>query len=128
MKKTILLIIGILFISLVAAYTPPDSDAVVIQLDGDYIPPNSDAVVLTFGEAPTDTCTYTSGDWEVNCADNCTISSNVDLDGNKFLITGNGTFTMNANITNRGKGSYAKGSSATARCIIKCVTGSFTKD
>ena len=50
----------------------------------------------------TDTCTYSSGAWLVNCSDNCTISSPVIGTGNtNFTITGKeGTFVINANITN----------------------------
>lgn len=46
-------------------------------------------------------CTYSgSGDWEINCADDCTISSAVDLLTNNVIITGTGTLTLTANIFN----------------------------
>ena len=57
---------------------------------------NTETLVV---QAP-DTCTYTTGDWSVDCSDNCTITSNVNLGGNDLLFTNSGTFTVNANITN----------------------------
>ena len=41
-----------------------------------------------------DTCTYTSGDWNVDAADNCVITSDVDLGGNNVIITGTGSFIV----------------------------------
>jgi len=47
-----------------------------------------------------DTCTYGgSGDWDVNCADNCTIITNTNLPANTLNLYGTGTFTILANIT-----------------------------
>ena len=55
---------------------------------------------VTFNVAlVTDTCTYSSGTWNVNCADNCVISSPVNLNGNMLFITGNGLFTLDADIS-----------------------------
>lgn len=48
-----------------------------------------------------DTCTYTSGNWDVTCSDNCTINSNVNLNGNNLTLSNdNGTFNVRANISN----------------------------
>ena len=69
------------------------------------------------------TCTYTSGNWEVNCADNCTISADVDLGGDDITISGAGTFTITgANITNFGNG-LVKGENETAQCTVRCLDG-----
>jgi hypothetical protein len=47
-----------------------------------------------------DTCTYTSGNWNVLGSDNCVISTNVNGDsGANMTIDGVGTFTLDANIT-----------------------------
>jgi len=47
-----------------------------------------------------DTCTYPgSGDWNVECSDNCTISSPVTGDGSNLNIGGTGVFNINADIT-----------------------------
>jgi len=68
---------------------------------------------------PADTCTYSSGNWLVNCADNCTIASNVVGDASNLIIDGTGKFTMNANISGFGK-YIIKGN-----CKIYCKTGCF---
>lgn len=61
-------------------------------LDADYLTLSNDYAI-------TDTCTYSSGDWNVNCADNCTITSNVNLGGNNIIFSSSGSFTVQANIT-----------------------------
>lgn len=53
--------------------------------------------------APVDSCTYTSGDWIVDCEDGCNITSNVDLGGSDILFNNSGFFFLKANITNRGE-------------------------
>ena len=54
----------------------------------------------TSANPPSDTCTYGgSGDWEVDASDNCDITTNTDIGTNSLIITGTGTFTLNANIT-----------------------------
>jgi hypothetical protein len=71
---------------------------------------------------PADTCTYTSGNWNVNCADNCNISSNVALGGNNMTITGTGTFTTEANITQY-TNLTIKGTDTSNKCIVRCFKG-----
>ncbi len=51
----------------------------------------------------TDTCTYSSGNWAVDCLDNCSIDSNVNLGGNNISLSGAGHFDISANITNFNK-------------------------
>jgi hypothetical protein len=46
----------------------------------------------------TDTCAYSSGDWNIDASDNCVISSSVDVGGNDIFCTGNGSFTVNNNV------------------------------
>ncbi len=65
----------------------------VIELYGDGTPPP-----YPF----EDTCTYTSGNWNVNCNDNCSITSNVNLGGNNLSLSGVGSFDVQANITDFG--------------------------
>ena len=49
----------------------------------------------------TDSCTYTSGDFDVLCIDNCTITDNINLGGNNLTITaGPGNFDVRADIIN----------------------------
>ena len=46
-----------------------------------------------------DTCTYPgSGNWEVECSDNCVITSPVDMGGNNLILNGTGVFVVNAAI------------------------------
>ncbi len=45
--------------------------------------------------AAADTCTYTSGNWDVAAADNCVISENVTIDtGGNVTCAGTGSFTI----------------------------------
>lgn len=63
----------------------------------------------------TDSCTYSgSGNFVVDCADNCTISSNVIGDGNNFSCIGSGTFIMDANVSNFTR--YTIGGACTVTC------------
>ena len=75
---------------------------------------------ITYVPTAVDTCTYAgSGNWEVDCSDNCTISSNVVGDGSNFSVIGTGYFLMTANISDfilyhiRGA------------CKVTCNTGCF---
>ena len=75
--------------------------------------------------APADTCTYSgSGTWEVNCADNCSITSQVDLGGEDITITGFGTFTTDSDIINYGD-LLIEGVDSTHRCEVMCNGGCF---
>jgi hypothetical protein len=47
-----------------------------------------------------DTCTYSSGDWNINCADNCVITSPVDLGTNNINAYGSGTVNVDTTISN----------------------------
>ncbi len=44
--------------------------------------------------APADSCTYSSGDWNIDASDNCVISTLVDVGGNSVSLTGSGTLTI----------------------------------
>lgn len=71
-----------------------------------YTEGNRQSLISSMGElyVGIDTCTYASGNWNINCADNCNVSSNVDLGGNNFTIVGTGRITITANITNFKRG------------------------
>ena len=72
-----------------------------------------------------DSCTYTSGDWVVDCSDNCVITSNEDLGGNDFIISGTGTFRLSgANITNYGR-VRSDGTDSNNMCIARTENGGF---
>lgn len=74
-------------------------------------------VTIIEGEAPADTCTYASGNWNVNCADNCIITSNVDLGWNNITFINIGLFNIQANITS------IKRKEISAGCIIFINSG-----
>ena len=57
---------------------------------------------LSYPFEAADTCTYSSGNWAVDCNDNCSIVSNVGLGGNNLTLTGVGIFDVRANITSFG--------------------------
>jgi len=70
---------------------------------------------------PADTCTYTSGNWDINCADNCTISTAVDMAGNNVTVWGSGLITFTNNITNIGRATI--GGLASQMCVVRCQGG-----
>jgi len=57
----------------------------------------SNAIVII-----TDTCTYSSGNWNIDCSDNCEITSDVNLEGNNIYFTNTGEFYVKSNIENYG--------------------------
>jgi len=62
----------------------------------DYLP-----LAVWVAPPPSDTCTYSgSGLWNIKCDDNCSITSNVNLNNNNLTFNNSGTFNTNANITN----------------------------
>ncbi len=69
-----------------------------------------------------DTCTYSSGNWEVNCSDGCNITSTVNLNGNNISIIGVGTFITNVSIHNW-TGFHIEGINSSDRCIVTCKQG-----
>lgn len=67
----------------------------------------------------SDTCTYGgSGDWNIDCADNCVISSSDDIGGNDIIITGEGLTVFQAKPTNYGK-ILSLGDSSTNICRVR---------
>ncbi len=48
----------------------------------------------------TDPCAYTSGNWNLNCSANCSVTSDMNLNNNNLTLTGDGTFSTNATISN----------------------------
>lgn len=71
----------------------------------------------------SEACTYSgSGNWVVECSDNCSISSNIDLLGNNISISGTGVFRTTANITNYGD-LFIEGTDSSNRCEVYCLDG-----
>jgi len=78
---------------------------------------------MNTGAPPVDTCTYTSGNWEVACSDDCSITSAVDIDsGNNITITGTGTFSTTKNITGW-TNLRIEGTNSSNRCVVTCSAG-----
>ncbi len=61
--------------------------------------PETGNFTFTISSPAADTCTYTSGDWFVECSDNCVITSDTFLPSNDLILNGSGSFNIQANIT-----------------------------
>ena len=122
MKKLILLFVFIFCIGFTLPYTAPDNDDVNLVLGTGYTAPDNDDVNLVLGEVIVDSCTYTSGDWEVDCSDNCTITDSIDLGGNDISIIGTGTFITTANISNYNL-LHIEGTDSSNICRVTCKEG-----
>ena len=79
---------------------------------------NSSLMWVNVTAAAADTCSYTSGDWNVDCSDNCDIVSPVDLGGNNIFIKGVGVFNVNNKISNLGNLLHVSGG-----CRVHCSGG-----
>jgi len=103
MKKIILIaLIGVLFLSMVYAYTPVPYYSANLTLTMEYTPVPYYSANLTLGEAVTDSCSPSSpltADHTFECSDRCNITSEIDGRGFNILINGTGTFTTTVNIT-----------------------------
>ena len=60
---------------------------------------NNTGAIHTLTITSTDTCTYSSGNWDVDCSDYCNITTITSLPSNNLTLTGTGVFTILANIT-----------------------------
>ena len=83
---------------------------------------NTIVVKVYYSEAPSDTCTYSAGNWNVDCSDNCVISSPVDVSGNEIFIIGTGTFVTTVDITGYNK-LHIRGTDASNICRVTCKGG-----
>ena len=91
----------------IAAYVADSTDYVTLIFDETpaYVAEDPTYITLTF-ITKEDSCTYSgSGVWEVDCNDNCTITTNTELGENQLVLAGTGQFTILSNIT---VGSVAK--------------------
>lgn len=82
----------------------------------------SETIIIVGGVS--DTCTYSSGDWDVDCSDDCSISSPVDVGGNDISIIGTGTFFTSSDISNYGT-LHIEGTDTSNLCIVTCDGGCF---
>jgi len=73
--------------------------------------------------AEGNTCTYSSGNWEITCSDNCVINSNVVMDTNSNLsIIGEGNILFSANVTGF-KNYLVSGISSSQKCNVIFANG-----
>jgi len=101
MKGIIILIISFCFIFSIYAYTPTNSTDISLVFDKDYTPTDSADVILVFadtGDANQCSCP-TSGDWEILCSSNCTITENCNIDTATLYLEGEGIIGLESNIT-----------------------------
>ncbi len=68
-----------------------------------------------------DSCTYTSGDWVVSCADNCNIVAPVDIISGDLILSNTGEFKVQAQINLTTGGSIINIS--TTSCFINLTSG-----
>lgn len=68
------------------------------------------------------TCVYHSGNWNIDCNSNCSITSAVNGDGSNLNIIGSGTFTTTKDIKGF-KNVYVSGGSG--KCNVNCYGGCF---
>ena len=103
LNKNIFLIFGVLLLvgalTFVSSYTPPTYDSVNFSLCLGYTPPTYDSINFTLGLSDVcDTCTYTTGNWNISLADYCIIDEDVDLGTNNITFYGEGNITFDATI------------------------------
>lgn len=107
--KKILLFILIAFMLIVTtifslAYEPVVQDDVNLTLCSDYTILSQSSATIEYKEfCGLDSCTYTTGNWAIDCSQNCSIDVNTDVGGNNITFNGSGTITINGNITNWAK-------------------------
>jgi len=86
---------------------------------------SADTLTVDCEVIAADTCTYTSGDWVVDCSDNCLISSVVNMDAlSTLFITGTGSFITTEDITGYDD-VIIHGTDSSNKCIVKCSGGCF---
>jgi hypothetical protein len=73
------------------------------------------------------TCDYISGNWTIDCSENCEIISNVDVGGNNISIIGTGVFVTAANITNYNH-LLIQGTDINNKCTVRCLNGGCFKN
>ena len=61
-----------------------------------YSPILQPNIIYDFFQAgvAADSCTYTSGNWDITCSDNCVLNTPNEIDGN-LSLSGNGNVTLN---------------------------------
>lgn len=91
------------------------------RLEDEVFYGNVDDIRMTvyYTEGVTNTCTYSSGTWNVDCADNCLISTPVDVGNNNINIDGTGVFNLDADVQSQGIVHIS------GDCVVHCGNGCF---
>lgn len=84
---------------------------------------SADTGIQSLTTTGADTCSYNTGNWNVDCSDNCVITENVDVGGNNISITGTGTFKINGGNVSNYEELYIKGTDESNICEVYCYGG-----
>jgi len=96
-----LVLVGVL--SFTSSYSAPTYDSINFSLCSEYTAPIYDSINFTLGNSEsciTDSCTYSSGDWIIDCNDNCSIDTDVIINDGDLIFDGIGKVFLNADVTN----------------------------
>ena len=118
--KGLALVFFLLIPFLALAYTTPPATSANATLSGGYTTPPATSANATLGggAAPSSSCVYAgSGNWNVNCSENCLISNDYDLLGSNFTASGSGQVNMTGNATNYTDFIVSGG------CTLLCMNG-----
>jgi hypothetical protein len=84
---------------------------------------NFGVLTNTFTIYNNNTCTYTGGNWEINCSDNCVLGSNVDVLGNNVSVVGVGSFTIDGFNVSNFTDLHIEGVDSSNKCNVYCLNG-----
>lgn len=123
-KIKIFMVLGIFIflISLIQAYSAPDYYNIDSTLNAGYEADSYNNIISILGEdeLPVDTCTAPdSGDWEVDCSDNCTWMVSQNIPANIY-IKGEGIINLFAEFNFTNSNQYIN---IDQRCIFNIESG-----
>ena len=93
------ILISLILIIEVYAYTPDSYDSVGIVLEGTYTPDSYDAIRIILDKS-TDTCTCPAApaNWEINMSDSCNLTTACHIPGYNVSFVGEGYFNCNSTL------------------------------
>ncbi len=117
MKKTIMFLMLVILLSSLS-FGEREDDIIIWNAASNSPSRISDIIIWNPAVAVVDSCTYGgSGDFVIDCSDNCEVNAVTDVGGSDVLIEGTGTINITVNIT-----SYVnfdiKGTNESNRCEI----------
>jgi len=115
MKKIMMLMIAFLLMGSVLA-TDRTDDIIVWNVVTNS--PSRTNDIIVFNPSGADSCTYGgSGDWDIDCSENCDVDVATDVGGNNISVTNSGAINITVNITNYDE-FHIRGTNATSRCEV----------